>query len=111
MVFLPPKWVPALPEVPDSIPICEYYSNEAYGRKAIAHSRAPYTCGITGLSYSASEVRDRTEAVSRALARRLEIAPNQATEWDKVVCVFSANAVSPELVGSFDCLTTQRWFL
>jgi long-subunit acyl-CoA synthetase (AMP-forming) len=80
-------------EVPDSIPICEFYSNEDYGRRPLATSRAPYTCGITGLSYSAFEVRDRTAALSRALAKRLEFAPNKGTEWDKVVCLFSANSI------------------
>lgn len=69
-------------------------SNERYGRYALKDSRSPYTCGLTGKSYSASEVRERTDLLARGISKKLEFAPNEGTEWEKVVCLFSLNTVS-----------------
>ena len=74
MVFNPPSWVPKLPmgmfcqhrdpsviprltdqDPPDSITIGEFMRNEAYGRHPVAKSGNPYTCGLTGKTYSAAE--------------------------------------------------------
>jgi hypothetical protein len=102
MVFYPPSWVPKLPfDLPDSIPISDFIFNEKYGRYPLARSRPFFTCGITGQSYSAQQVKERVEYLARGLAEELGWRPNHKTEWDKVVGVFSANTVGvihPHLV-------------
>lgn len=94
MVFLPPQWVPELDsDPPDSVPINEFMLNEQYGRHPLHHSRQPFTCGLTGFGYSALEVRDRVDKLARALSKELGWKPNEGTEWDKVIGIFSVNAV------------------
>ncbi|CZR37516.1 putative phenylacetyl-CoA ligase [Fusarium proliferatum ET1] len=94
MVFTSPSWVPNLPiDPPDSIPIAEFMKNEAYGRRPIAKSRHPFTCGITGRSYSSPELFERSESFARALAKRLQWQPNEGTPWDKVLAIFSLNTI------------------
>lgn len=69
--------------------------NEAYGRHPIAASRNPYTCGLTGRTYSWSEFFERSERIARALGahKALGWQPNTATPWDKVACLFSLNTI------------------
>ncbi|CVL12176.1 hypothetical protein FPRO06_03449 [Fusarium proliferatum] len=94
MVFTSPSWVPDLPiDPPDSIPIAEFMKNEAYGRQPIAKSRHPFTCGITGRSYSSPELFERSESFAKALAKRLQWQPNEGTPWDKVLAIFSLNTI------------------
>ncbi|CAH0054955.1 unnamed protein product [Clonostachys solani] len=93
MVFHPPAWVPQLPEIPDSITVGEFLSNERHGRYNLDLSRSPYTCGLTGKTYTARDVVDRTECIARSLARRLRFDPHDGTEWDRVVCLFSLNTI------------------
>ncbi|KAF4440626.1 putative phenylacetyl-CoA ligase [Fusarium austroafricanum] len=94
MVFLPPSWTPQLPiDPPDSISLHEFMRNESYGRLPVAKSRNPFTCGITGKSYSVSEAHQRADFVARALGKRLDFAPNEGVEWDKVVAIFSVNII------------------
>ncbi|OLN96555.1 4-coumarate-CoA ligase-like protein 1 [Colletotrichum chlorophyti] len=94
MVFTSPKWVPQLPmDPPDSITIAEFMSNEQYGRYPIAEAKNPYTCGVSGKSFTASEVKQRIEFLARAISKRLEFAPNEGTEWDKVVALYALNTI------------------
>ena len=94
MVFTTPQWAPEMPlDPPDSIPICEFMMNEKYGRHPLHHAKPPFTCGLTGFEYSALEVRDRVDKLSRGLSKELGWMPNQGTEWDKVIGVFSLNTV------------------
>ncbi|CAK7222635.1 hypothetical protein SBRCBS47491_004926 [Sporothrix bragantina] len=96
MVFHPPAWVPKLPiDPPDSIPIVEFMRNEAYGRHPLAKSHNPYTCGITGQTYSWPEFLERSELLARGLGanKTLGWSPNAGTPWDKVACLFSLNTI------------------
>ncbi|KAH8688456.1 hypothetical protein BGZ61DRAFT_533234 [Ilyonectria robusta] len=96
MVFTAPEWVPQLPfEIPDSITIAEFMRNEQYGRYPVAESRNPYTCGLTGKTYSAAEVVKREDWMARAIAKRLgfDTFDRDSTEWDKVVGLFSFNTI------------------
>lgn len=93
MVFLPNKRFGELGTVPDSIPVSEFMLDEKHGRKPHSSSKDPYTCGLTGKSYSSREVVDRVENIARALAKELGWAPNQGTEWDKTLAVFSVNSI------------------
>ena len=80
-------------EVPDSITLEEFVSNPKYGRRNLSQSRNPYTCGITGQTRTPDEVHQRTGHVARAIAKRLSFDPQDGTEWDRVVCLFSVNTV------------------
>jgi hypothetical protein len=79
---------------PDSITIGEFLLTENYGRVPFKDSKDPFTCGISGRTYSNDEHKDRVEALSRALSQELGWQVNAGTEWDKVMGVFSLNTVS-----------------
>src|SRR4051812_41162457 len=68
---------------------------EEFGRRPLAKSRNPYTCGITGRPFSFPEVFQRSEFLARAFAKRLGWSPNEGTAWDKVLSIYSFNTVSP----------------
>ncbi|EMC94019.1 hypothetical protein BAUCODRAFT_36488 [Baudoinia panamericana UAMH 10762] len=93
MPFYPPSWSPPLPEIPDSVSIETFMNDEKYGRTPFAHSRHPFVDGLTGRTYSASELRTRTDHLSRSLAKELGWKADQGSEWDKVVAIFSLNHI------------------
>lgn len=94
MPFYPPQWVPKLPfDPPDSISIEKFMFDENYDRHPLGYSKAPFTCGLSGKAYSALEVKERVDFLARALSKELGFLPNQGTEWDKVIGVFSVNTV------------------
>ncbi|KAJ5304007.1 uncharacterized protein N7443_003667 [Penicillium atrosanguineum] len=93
MVFLPDKKFGELGTVPDSIPICDFMLDEKYGRVAHDKSRDPYTCGLTGKSYSSREVVSRVDHIARGLAKEFGWKPNQGSEWDKTIAVFALNTI------------------
>ncbi|KAJ4858308.1 AMP-binding enzyme domain-containing protein [Trichoderma breve] len=96
MPFTTPPYIHKLPfDPPDSIPIHEFLFNDGdkYGRYPIADSRPPFTCGITGKSYSAVEVKNRIEWLSAALASELGFEVNGRSEFDKVIALFSVNTI------------------
>ncbi|KAJ4030367.1 hypothetical protein NW756_010247 [Fusarium oxysporum] len=78
---------------PDSISLHDFMTSETYGRLPIAQSRNPFTCGITGRTYSVSEAHQRADFLACALAKRLDFSPNEGVEWDKVVSIFSVNTI------------------
>lgn len=116
MLFEPPAWVPQLPfgeltnpplargrtwnptksksDPPDSIPIADFIRDERYGRYPIAASRNPFTCGLTGKTFSTTDAHTRTENLAKAIAKHTGLSPQDGNPWDKVICVFSVNTVS-----------------
>ena len=96
MPFYPPSWVPKLPfEPPSDISIPDFILSDRYGRHPIAKSRPFFTCGLSGKTYSAVQARERVEHLALGLGQEFGWAPNEGTEWDKVVAVFSLNTVCP----------------
>ncbi|KAK0624236.1 hypothetical protein B0T14DRAFT_517716 [Immersiella caudata] len=94
MVFYPPPWVPQLPiDPPDSIPIYEFMRDGKYGRRPFSKSRNPFTCGLTGRTFTHKEFFHRTESLAKAIAKRMGWTPAEGTPWDKVVGVFSLNSI------------------
>ena len=84
-------------ELPDSITIEEFIRNEQYGRYPLAKARNPYTCGITGTTYSAAQVAERTDYMARAISKRLGFNPQEESEWERVGAIYSVNTVrTPE---------------
>ncbi|KAL3460846.1 hypothetical protein BJX64DRAFT_278274 [Aspergillus heterothallicus] len=93
MVFKAPSAAGTLPPIPDDIPISEFMLSEGNGRYPMSKARHPFTCGLTGKTYSTFEVKGRVENLSRALAKELGWEANKGTEWDKTLAVFSLNTI------------------
>ena len=93
MVFHPPDFVPKLPDVPDSVPLCQFMTEEQYGRKPVAESWDSYVCGISGKKITAKQQVDRVEPLAQALAKEFGWKVNEGSEYDKVAGVFALNTV------------------
>ncbi|KAJ5536207.1 Acyl-CoA ligase inpC [Penicillium frequentans] len=93
MVFLPHPQFGQLGTVPDHIPISEFMLNEQHGRVAHGKSNDPYTCGITGKTYTSRQVVDRVDQIAKGLSKEFGWDPNQGTEWEKTLAVFSLNTI------------------
>ncbi|KAK3717602.1 hypothetical protein LTR37_005668 [Vermiconidia calcicola] len=93
MPFHPPSWSPELPDIPDSISIERFMFDQNFGRYPLGYSEPPFTCGLTGKSYDAFEVKARVDYLARALTNELGMKPHEGTEWDKVVGIFSMNTI------------------
>ena len=93
MVFYPPSYVPKCPEIPDTVPICDFMIDEQYGRKPVAESWDSYTSGMTGRTVTAKQQVDRVAPLARTLAKEFGWKVNEGTEYDKVVGVFALNTV------------------
>ncbi|KMU79262.1 4-coumarate-CoA ligase [Coccidioides immitis RMSCC 3703] len=93
MVFRAPAWVGELPPIPDDVAICDFMLDDKYGRYPLASSKDPFTCGMTGRTYSAAKVAERVDVLARALAKEFGWHPNKGTEWEKVVGIYSFNTI------------------
>lgn len=95
MVFVSPTWAQSqfLSVTPDNITVEEFMYNPQHGRQALFRSRNPFTCGLTGRSYTTAEVRQRIDFIARGLAGRVGWSTTEYTEWSRVACVFSLNTV------------------
>ena len=93
MVFYPPKWVPALGEVPDTVPLCDFVLDEKHGRHPIAKSKDPYTCALSGQSCSTQKLKEKVDHLSRTLSHEFGWKVNEGTEYDKVAGIFAFNTV------------------
>ncbi|TVY53909.1 Acyl-CoA ligase easD [Lachnellula cervina] len=92
MVFTPPSWVPKLRGA-YTAPKLEFMLDEKHGRQPLKSSRNPFTCGLSGRTYTAAEQVDRVELLARSLSKVLGWQPNKGTEWDKVIGIFALNTV------------------
>lgn len=99
MPFTSPSWVPALPEIPDSISLERFMFDEHYGRHPLGYSRPPFSCALTARQFSALEMKERVDYLSRALCKEFGFKPNEGSEWDKVVGVFSLNTIDYLTLG------------
>lgn len=75
------------------MPIPEFIFKEDGIRKPLSRSKNPFTCGITGKTYTTAEVIERQKLLARALAKRLGYDIREGTEWDRVVALYSVNTV------------------
>ncbi|KAF1816469.1 phenylacetyl-CoA ligase-like protein [Eremomyces bilateralis CBS 781.70] len=94
MPFKAPSWVPQLAfDPPDDVSICDFILDDKYARHPLKDSRPPFVCGITGKSYTGLEVKERIQHVAAGLSKELGWLPNDGSDWDKVLCIFSTNAI------------------
>ena len=66
---------------------------ETYGRHPLGYSQDPFTCGLSGKSYSALEVKDRVSLLRRSLAQEFAWKPNEGSEFDRVIGIYCLNSV------------------
>lgn len=99
MPFTSPSWVPPLPEIPDSISIDRFMFDENYGRFPLGYSKPPFSCALTGRQFTALEMKERVEFLSRALCKEFGFKPDQGSEWDKVIGIFSLNTIDYLTLG------------
>lgn len=85
---------------PDSIPISEFMLDDKHGRHPSDKSMNPFTCGISGRTYTHKEMVNRVDLLARALSEELGWQPNQGSEWDKVAGIFALNTVGCHLLIS-----------
>ena len=79
---------------PDTISIADFILSDEYRPVPLSKSRNPFTCGLTGKTFTVQQVKERVDALARGLLKELGWEVNKGTEWDKVVGVFAPNTVS-----------------
>ena len=80
-------------------------TSEVSGRYPLSRSRNPFTCGLTGKTYTTAESHERSAQVAKALGAIMGWAPNTESPWDKVIGVFSFNTV--QYHGLFEVCDTR----
>ncbi|EHY56942.1 hypothetical protein HRR83_001983 [Exophiala dermatitidis] len=93
MVFYPPPWLPKLPKVPDTVPICDFMLDEKHGRRPISDSWDAYTDAISGRSITARQQKENVDKLARSLAKEFGWKVNEGSEYDKVAGVFALNTI------------------
>lgn len=79
---------------PEDISLPDFIYNEQY-RVQKSDKVNSFTCGLTGKSIKASEAQARVEAIAKALSKRIGwVSQQEETEWEKIACIYSINAVS-----------------
>lgn len=68
--------------------------NNKYLSVPLEEAKNPYTCGLSGRTYSALEAKERTGFLARALSKELGFEVNKGSEWDKVIGIYAFNTVS-----------------
>lgn len=83
-----------LPDPPDSISLPEFLYDSKY-RLQKSDKKHTFVCGVTGNAVKVTDAKERVESIARALSKRTGWVPVQEeTEWEKIACIFSINAVS-----------------
>ncbi|KAH7216933.1 uncharacterized protein BKA55DRAFT_744019 [Fusarium redolens] len=91
MVFQPPSWVPDITtQISPTANVAEWALES---RRATGSVRSPFICGLTGKKYTLKEVREKVNALAKALCNELKWSPNQGTAEDKVIGVLAVNSL------------------
>ncbi|KAG5290258.1 phenylacetyl-CoA ligase [Histoplasma ohiense] len=94
MPFKTPSWVPQLPfEIPDSLTVEKFVFDDGYRPRPIDESSNPFTCGLSGRTYTAREVRQRVDWLARSLSQQFQWESAKGSEWEKIVGLHSLNTI------------------
>lgn len=106
MVFTSAKWVGDFPyEPPANTLVGDFAFSQSWpGLPEGERPNGKLVCASTGTTFSMQDVRERVESLARSLCHEFKWQPNEGTPWDKVVGVFSLNAVC----SSTPCPTTMK---
>ena len=80
-------------DIPDTVPLPDFLLDNKY--RSVPHEQAknPFTCGLSGKTYTSLEWKDRVGWLARALHQELGFQVNQGTEWEKVIGIYTLNTV------------------
>lgn len=95
MVFKCAEWVGDFPfEPPANILVGEFLLKQSWpGQSEGAVQTGTLICPSTGTKVTTQQIGERVEALAASLCQRFGWKPNEGTPWDKVVGIFSLNAV------------------
>ncbi|KFY06560.1 hypothetical protein V492_07953 [Pseudogymnoascus sp. VKM F-4246] len=93
MVFTTPASSPALSEIPDTVALPDFVLDNKHRSVPHEQARNPFTCGLSGKTYTSLELKDRIGCLARALHQELGFQVNQGTEWEKVVGIYTLNTI------------------
>ncbi|KFY04305.1 hypothetical protein O988_00880 [Pseudogymnoascus sp. VKM F-3808] len=93
MVFTAPASSPAMLDIPDTVSLPDFILDNKY--RSVSHEQAknPFTCGLSGKTYTSLEWKDRIGSLARAVQQELGFQVNKGTEWEKVVGVYTLNTI------------------
>lgn len=80
-------------DIPDTVSLPDFVLDNNY--RSVPHEKAknPFTCGLSGKTYTSLEFKDRAGWLARALHQELGFQVNQGTEWEKVIGIYTLNTV------------------
>ncbi|KAI1021955.1 hypothetical protein LB504_007266 [Fusarium proliferatum] len=91
MVFQSPSWVPDITtQIPPNANVAEWALES---RRATGSVCAPFICALTGKKYTLKEVREKVNALAKALCSELGWSPNKGTTEEKVIGVLAVNSL------------------
>lgn len=109
LVWPPETYLPSLnqwltqdmADIPDTVSLPDFVLDNKY--RSVPHelARNPFTCGLSGKTYTSLEWKDRVGWLARAFQQELGFQVNQGTEWEKVIGIYTLNTVryTPTLAG------------
>lgn len=100
MVFKTAEWVGDLPfDPPAKTLVGDFLFNQSWpGQVPGADANGTLVCASTGASLSMQVVRERVDFLARSLCQQLKWQPNEGSPAQKVIGIFSVNAVRIPLV-------------
>ncbi|KAF9767599.1 hypothetical protein IL306_015213 [Fusarium sp. DS 682] len=91
MVFLPPSWTPDIQaQISPTANVAEWALES---RRASGSVHPPFICALTGKKYTLKEVREKVNALAKALCKELQWSPNQGSAEEKVIGVLAVNSL------------------
>lgn len=80
-------------DIPDTVSLPDFILDNKY--RSVSHEQAknPFTCGLSGKTYTSLEWKDRIGSLAKAVQQELGFQVNNGTEWEKVVGVYTLNTV------------------
>jgi hypothetical protein len=83
---------------PETVSVAEFMLNDEHLSVPLKNAKNPFTCGLSGRTYTALEAKERVRYLSRGIAKELGFEVNKGTEWEKMVAIYSLNTVSHKCI-------------
>ncbi|KAK5988825.1 Fatty-acyl-AMP ligase ecdI [Cladobotryum mycophilum] len=94
MVFTPPTWVGDVPyNAPENTLLGDFVFNASWPSLPDAVPNGKLVCASSGTTLSLQAIRERVDLLSRSLCHQLNWQPDKGKSWEKVIGVFSMNAI------------------
>lgn len=83
-------------ESPDTVALPDFMMSNEHLPCPLERAKNPFTCGISGRTFTALEQKERVDILKRQLKKEMGWEVNQGSEWDKVVGIYAFNTVSDD---------------